>query len=284
MDIILATLGLNPQTVLENALTYLLNNLRGLKEAFIFGSFFDLDEYNRHKADVKDIEDFIVENPQLDFRNDVLGILRSIDEFNILIRQLEASRRFDRYTSRESNLLINGQEGIERYSQRVLGERNQWAELAVENNLFAKDRPRTTPLQIHQQSDQQVNIVSVVDEITEESIKGKDLARELEVSDGEFSVLKGDEATSQNIITLLHWFQGKHPYLPNIGLNEEILNAPNKITLIDSVLLQFQELIRVDDLIQAISIRNITEEGTALKVSFNVTLRTGEEQVVERTL
>ena len=201
----------------------------------------------------------------LDKTQDMLFYLKTVP---LLPRLL----RLSKISLANKQIVVN--RSLELFADTQTGNRDNWVNLAIRNDLFETDYDKNTPLLLDKVQ-RQYNLTSVTDTIDSESVLGRDLPTSLSLTD-DFEVLTPQETLTQTVGILASLVRNQNPNFPNLGSSKEILLSNIHSLMQATIPRQIITNFKSDDSFSSVSVDELAiEDGTA-KVALAVTTISGQ--------
>ena len=182
----------------------------------------------------------------------------------------------------ETDAILKQRETIERLGGRSLGfsdEHQDWYEVAIRNDLKEEDYTPEggTPLKVSTSNSKSYEIVSIVDILDRETMKGKDVYKKITWEDDDLKVLSGNEAFLQTIDILVNLKKGDNPEFVADGLNKKLAAGQNINSVAYPILIrQLTETFNGDDTISSWNISSIERVQDGVFLELEIRSKSGD--------
>lgn len=217
----------------------------------------------------------------MDYSDDIRIKLETIGNFSKFARSSVAKESFT--TDVVVKEVTRYTETIEEMMAR-LGSTDRdedWVEVALKNSLVQEDY---TPdggkvLDVIYRNNTRFFIESIVDNPTDEKIKGLDVDRNITFEDDDLKILSYNDTLSQTIDILSDLKKNDNPEFPEYGVNPSLIIGSNLNTIaLPAIIRQVFQTFSTDDVIRGIGISNTKIEGDSIYIDVNISIKSGEEQ------
>lgn len=158
---------------------------------------------------------------------------------------------------------------------------DSWVDIALDNNLaeedYSSEGGNNLQLQIGRNINLGIQVESVVDILQGKSIYGKDLNRNLTITNEDYEVLGYDKTILQSVDILVKLKRNDNPDYPNLGLQSNIAIGQNRSVLNFPIITrQMTQTFSSDDTLKNFNIESIKLEQDNLMIKYNVMTRLNE--------
>jgi hypothetical protein len=212
-----------------------------------------------------------------------------IDTVDNLPKWLRSSTSRSQYTA-STQAIVNLKQGqtLEQLNRGIGIDdwNNQWTQTAYNNNLDEEDYTPDSQamLKVFLTSSGSIKVLSIVDEIIDRNILGKDIQRKFEFRDNDLVTLPPDDTFIQTVNILVNLRKRDNPSFPNQGINPKIVVGSNLSALAYPIV--FRDLtanFATDDSIKSFSLLDIKREQDAVYFKFQVESRLGDLKQITST-
>lgn len=200
---------------------------------------------------------------------------------------LRSSRTNSSYSDKvDFNYVLMQNQTLENVSKKVLGSDNfdnDWVDIAMRNDLseveYSKNSHNNLVLSLNRRSTN-MDVRSVVDNISGEKIYGKDIDRILTFENDDLRVLGYKDTVNQSVSILCTMKKGDHPEFFELGVSDFVGDNLNAFAY-GTMVRQLGETFSSDDTLVDLIVKVIKPTGTDIYVEFSVSTRL--DYVVENT-
>lgn len=221
---------------------------------------------------------------------DFWDLLELIDNVKINLQTILNTPKWSRSSSTnskaiskvETQVALRQRETIERMAGGTLGfgdEHQDWYDIAIRNDLKEEDYTPEggTRLNVSTSNSKSYSIVSVVDVLNLDTMKGKDVNKRITWEDDDLKVLSGNDAFLQTVDILMNLKKGDNPEFVQDGLNKKLAAGQNINSVSYPILIrQLTELFNGDDTISSWSVINIDRVQDGVFVEMEIKSKSGE--------
>jgi hypothetical protein len=178
---------------------------------------------------------------------------------------------------------------IERLAGRSLGsgdEHQDWYQIALENDAHEESYSAKggKVLKVSSKGRASIDILSIVDIMDSETIKGKDLDKKITWENDDLKVLEPKDSFIQDADILLQLTKGDNPEFPNQGLSKGVAVGQNINSISYPVLVrQLSSVLSQDDSIESYSITTLERREDGLFIEVELESKGGELFQISRT-
>lgn len=219
-------------------------------------------------------------------------LLYELDEIKAKLKTISNSSRFLRSAIEKGNfnpnplveVTLKQNYSLERLAKELNSSdpQNEWSKIFLNNQLIEEDY---TPdggvlLKVTFQGADSLYLSSVVDNInTAEKTYGLDILRRLTFEDNDLKVLTYQETLLQSIAILSQLKKGDNPQHPNDGIDTSLVvgNTLGAVSF-PSLFRQLYNTFATDDSLKSFVLRDVSIQGDAVFLNYEVTTRVGEVQ------
>ena len=224
-------------------------------------------------------------------RTDFWDLLEILEDVKTKLETMDNTARWARASvvlaKRVTNPLLSVKLGqkqtIENLAITELGSVNQhqdWYNIAITNDLREEGYTSEggTPLQVESLGGTSFQILSIVDTMDREKMKGKDIAKMMTWENDDLKVLTGDASFIQDVSILFELRKGDNPEFVQHGLTPELAVGQNFNSIAFPILVrQIGELMRTDDAIASYSIDTLERVEDGLFIELEIISKSYEE-------
>ena len=253
------------------------------------------------------LENMLTESKSLDWiiglnvnrmnRTDFWDLLEIIEDVKTKLETMDNTPRWARASvvlaKRVTDPLLNVKLGqgqtIENLTLTQLGSVNQhqdWYNIAISNDL--REEGYTSGggnlLKVNAQGGKSFQILSIVDTMDSESMKGMDIDKKIEWVDNDVKVLAGNDSFLQDVNILFELRKGDNPEFVQHGLTPDLAVGQNLNSIAFPLLVrQIGELMRTDDAIASYSINNLERVQDGVFIDLTIVSKSYEEFKISTT-
>lgn len=217
----------------------------------------------------------------MEFSDDINVKLITIGNFSKFARSSVKKESFSNETivsvpMRENEPL---EELLTRYGS--IDRDEDWVDIALSNSLIQEDYTNNggKVLNIIFKNNVSFNILSVVDNPSNETIKGKDVDKYLQFEDDDLKVLGYDDTLRQNMEILLSLKRNDNPEFFQLGIDSSaVIGSTIKSLSLPSIMRQLFQTFATDDIVKQIQIVDSSFGGDKFELDLNIIIKSGEEQ------
>ena len=219
-------------------------------------------------------------------------LLYELDEIKAKLQTISNSSRFLRSAIEKNNfnpnplveITLKQNQSLERLAKDLNAEnpQNDWTEIFLKNQLIEEDY---TPeggilLKVTFQGADSLYLNSVVDNInTAEKTYGLDILRKLTFEDNDLKVLTYHETLLQSIAILSQLKKGDNPQHPEDGIDTSlVVGSTLGAVSFPSLFRQLYNTFATDDSLKSFILKDVSIQGDAVALDYEVTTRVGEIQ------
>lgn len=217
-------------------------------------------------------------------------LLEVIEDIKVKLKTMQNTPRWARASSalalRSSRpmitLQLNQNQTIERLAGGSLGYANEhqdWYDIAIKNDLAEEDYTPAggTELQVSASGGVSFRIISIVDTMNQENMKGKDIHKKITYSDDDLLLVTGDDCFIQCIEILMNLKKGDNPEFVSHGLTADLVVGQNYNSIAYPMLQrQITETLNRDDAIDSFSIDKLEKVQDGLFMELTITSKSAQ--------
>lgn len=220
-------------------------------------------------------------------RMDEWNLIEFLDEIKVKLHSIENSDKWLRSSKTkntwrgatlQTDYVLEDMQTLENVSAGVNGEQNSqddWVRIAVENDIsefdYGTENNKKINITKKVLSNPNYFLFSVVDNLTNEKLYGKDFDRKISFVDDDLKVLSYEQTIKQAVHILMTLKKGDIPEYTTLGVDAKVCIGSNiGSVLFSSIKRQLQETFRTDDSIRNFTIVDISYENGDLNIKFTV--------------
>jgi len=222
--------------------------------------------------------------------NDFWDLLELVDNIKLTLVTILNTPKWSRSSTTnghaiskvETDVILKQRQTIEMMTGSTLGfadEHQSWYDIAIRNDLReeAYTPEGGTKLNVTTSNSQSFEVNSVVDILSRETIKGKDVLKKITWDDNDLKVLSGDDAFMQTVNILVNLKKGDNPEFIEDGLNKNLAAGQNINSVSYPILIrQLTEIFNGDDTISDWNLTSIEKVQDGVFVELEITSKSGE--------
>lgn len=147
---------------------------------------------------------------------------------------------------------------------------DDWASLAVNNSLLEElyDLTGGNLLKVTFLNNSRINSTSVVDVMVNKNILGKDLNKNLSITNDDLTVLEPEQTLNQAAEILIGLIKGSVPEFPNDGIDSSIVGSNLKAFKYPMIFRQLYEVFKKDDTFREMEITStgVSEDNASMEL------------------
>jgi len=183
----------------------------------------------------------------------------------------------------ELTFVLRQNQSLENFSNEVgmKSPDNDWVNVAFKNDLREEDYDfnggNIFKFNFDLGSNSNFNINSVIDNISSDTIYGKDLNKKIQFVNDDLLALSNNDTMVQNVNVLVSLVKGDNIEFPNDGVDKSLLSNKNKIlSIYPSIFRQIYNTFAKDDTLKSITITDVYFNQTSLNMKIQVETRLSE--------
>ena len=249
-------------------------------------------------SESKKLDWIIGQNVNRFLTTDWWDLLELIEDVKVKLHTMQNTPKWARTSLIRATIAINPSSEVQltqgQTIERLLGgslgygdEHQDWYDVAIKNDIKEEDY---TPvggarMDVASSGGLAFNIVSIVDIMDRETMKGKDIDRKITWENEDIKVLGGDASFIQDMEILAGLRKGDNPEFVTNGLSKDVAVGQNINSIVYPLLVrQINEVFRRDDSIERFSISKIEKVQDGVFIEMEIYSKSREIYNISKVL